>query len=193
MADGIEREIKLRYDTRDAARAAVDGLRASPLRGRRLQDDRLLDLPDGDLRDRRCTLRIRIESPVEGKSVAATAAATVTFKGPPLPDVMKVREEIETAVGDGNLLLRIFEKAGWQVWFRYQKYREEFAQVGVVIAIDETPIGTFVELEGDERGVARLAAALGRTTDHYIVGSYRSLYIEHCSSTGRSVSHMVFR
>ena len=105
---------------------------------------------------------------------------------------MKVREEIETVVGDGELLLQIFEKAGWQVWFRYQKYREEFTQAGIVIAIDETPVGTFVELEGDEAGVTRLATALGRTTDDYIVASYRSLYLEHCANTGRSVTHMVF-
>lgn len=191
MSDAIEREIKLRYDTCDAARAAIVALHASPLRRRRLQDDRLLDLPDGNLRHRHCTLRIRNETPVDSAGTA-TSTATVTFKGPPLPNVMKVREEIETAVGDGELLVRILEKAGWQVWFRYQKFREEFTQSGVVIAIDETPVGTFVELEGDEDGIARLAKALGRTTGDYIVASYRRLYIEHCADTGRSVTHMVF-
>ena len=191
MSDAIEREIKLRYNTCDTARAAIVALHASPLRRRRLQDDRLLDLPNGNLRDRHCTLRIRNETP-EGGNGNTASAATITFKGPPLPDVMKVRQEIETAVEDGELLVRILEKAGWQVWFRYQKFREEYTQAGVVIAIDETPVGTFVELEGDEGGITRLATALGRTTDDYIVASYRRLYMEYCADTGRTVTHMVF-
>ena len=75
---------------------------------------------------------------------------------------MKLREELETVVGDGTLLLRVLEELGFHVWFRYQKYREEFALDDVIIAVDETPVGTFVEIEGSERGIATTAEALGR-------------------------------
>ena len=89
----------------------------------------------------RCALRIRMEN---GKS-------RLTFKGPVQPSMMKLREELETVVGDGEVLLRIFEELGLQVWFRYEKYREEFSHEDVIVAIDETPVGVFVEIEGSEQ------------------------------------------
>ena len=164
----VEREIKLRFDSPSTARDAVDALGATPTRARRLQDDRLLDWADGNLRRRRCTLRVRIENGV----------SALTFKGPPQPGLMKVREEIETEITDGRGLLQVFEQIGLIVWFRYQKYREEFVRDHVVIAIDETPIGTFVELEGSEAGITQLAGALGRSSGDYIVDSYRGLFLK---------------
>ena len=187
VTDPVEREIKLPFDSPDAARAAVATLGATPLRARRLQDDRLLDSPDGQLRHEHCTLRVRLERRESG-----AAMATVTFKGPPRPDVMKVREELETDVGDGALLLRVFERIGWRIWFRYQKYREEFERDGVIVALDETPVGAFVELEGDEAGIARLARALGRTADDYVVSSYRRLFVQHCEARGVPATDMLF-
>ena len=67
---------------------------------------------------------------------------------------MKVREELETVVGDGEVLLRVFGELGLHVWFRYEKYREEFSHEDVIVAIDETPVGVFVEIEGTENGIA---------------------------------------
>ncbi len=189
MSDNLEREIKIRFASAAEARAAVTGIGAAPLRARRFQDDCLLDFADGRLRDERCTLRVRQERWLEQDR---PAGATVTFKGPPRLDVMKVREELETGVEDGALLLRVFERAGFRVWFRYQKRREEFTCDGAVVAIDETPCGVFVEIEGAEGGVARVARALGRTPDDYIVASYRSLYEEDCARRGRRVADMVF-
>ena len=77
----------------------------------------------------------------------------VTFKGPVQPSTMKLREEDETLVGDGEVLLKIFEELGLHVWFRYEKYREEFSHEDVIVAIDETPVGVFVEIEGGEQGI----------------------------------------
>ena len=191
----VEREVKLSFASHDAARAAVTALRAEPHRARRLQDDRLLDMPDGRLRTARSTLRVRMESPATDADAAAGsrgATASVTFKGPPQPDVMKVREELETAVADGAAMLAVLNAVGFAVIWRYQKYREEFERDGTIIAIDETPCGTFVELEGDEAGVTTLARALGRGVDDYITASYRGLWEEQCGAQGRPVDDMVF-
>ncbi|MXZ73466.1 MAG: class IV adenylate cyclase [Acidobacteria bacterium] len=195
----VEREVKLAFASADAARAAVAGLGAVPRRARRLQDDRLLDTADGRLRTARSTLRVRIESGAAageggggepGGRAAATAAVTV--KGPPHPGVMKVREERETAVADGEEMLAVLEAAGFEVIWRYQKYRQEFDCGSAVVAIDETPAGVYVELEGDEASVTALALALGRDTEDYINASYRGLWEDYCGARGRPVDDMVF-
>jgi adenylate cyclase class 2 len=178
----MEREIKLRFDNAEVARAAVAAAGATPLRGRRLQEDCLLDTDDELLRRQRSVLRIRMEA---GKSL-------LTFKGPVQPSLMKLREELETVVGDGTLLLRILETLGFHVWFRYEKYRQEFAKDDVIVAIDETPIGTFVELEGGEQGIVSAALALGRGQADYVTDSYRGLFLQYCHERGVSATDMLF-
>ena len=182
MTVPVEREIKLRYDTPAAARRAVVEAGARPLRARRLQSDCLLDREREPLADRSCTLRVRIEGD----------AARVTFKGAPTLGTTKVREELETTVGDAGLLLQVLERLGFHVWFRYQKYREEFRRGDLVVAIDEAPIGTFVELEGSEPDILAMAAALGRQPADFILDSYLALFRRHCAATGASATHMVF-
>jgi len=166
----------------EEARAAVLAAGCTPLLGRRLQEDALLDTDDEQLRRRRCVLRVRMEN---GKS-------RVTFKGPVQPSVMKLRDELETVVGDGTLLLRVLEELGFHVWFRYQKYREEFALDDVIIAVDETPVGTYVEIEGGEGGIATTAEALGRGPSEYLLDSYRGLFIRHCQERGLPITNMLF-
>ena len=178
----MEREIKLKYDSVESACAAVLATGATPLLGRRLQEDSLLDTEDESLRRRRCVLRIRIEN---GKS-------RITFKGPVQPSEMKVRDELETVVGDGALLLRVFEELGFHVWFRYEKYRQEFCHEDVIVAIDETPVGVFVEIEGSEHGITTMAESLGRGPDDYVLDSYRGLFLRHRDALGLTGTDMMF-
>ena len=178
----LEREIKLQFGSVDEARGAVTATGCTPLLGRRLQEDALLDTEDELLRRRRCVLRVRVEN---GKS-------RVTFKGPVQPSAMKIREELETLVGDGEVLLRVFAELGLHVWFRYEKYREEFSHEDVIVAIDETPVGVFVEIEGGEQGIAAMAEALGRSASDYIVDSYRSIFLQRREEFGLTGPDMLF-
>lgn len=178
----LEREIKLTFGSAAEARAAILAAGAIPLHARRLQEDCLFDTADERLRRERCVLRVRVES---GRSL-------LTFKGPVQPAAMKLREELETVMGDGEVMVQLLERLGFHVWFRYQKYREEFSHEGVVIAVDETPVGVFVEIEGDEAGITTMAGALERTIDDYVVDSYRTLYVRHCHARGVEPSDMVF-
>jgi adenylate cyclase class 2 len=178
----LEREIKLRFDSADEARERILALGATPLHGRRLQEDALLDTEDEMLRRQRATLRVRSEG---GKSL-------LTFKGPTLPGVVKVREEHETVVADGAALLAILEALGLHIWFRYEKYREEFSGDDIVLAVDETPMGVFVEIEGGEDAIHAAARALGKTTADYITDSYRFLFLQHRDQNGLDGHDMVF-
>ena len=178
----LEREIKLRFDTVDDARARIMALGVTPLRSRRLQEDALLDTADDSLRRQQSVLRVRNDG---GRSI-------LTFKGPPLPGTMKLREEHETATADGGALLTILKSLGLGVWFRYQKFREEFSSEDVVIAIDETPVGVFVEIEGGEAHIHDTARALGCTPDDYITDSYRMLFLRHREAHGGTATDMLF-
>ena len=173
MTTAGEREIKLRYPSAEDAREAVLATGATPVHGRRLQEDALLDTDDEELRRRRCILRVRTEN---GK-------ARLTFKGPVQPAAMKMREEVETLVGDGEVLLRVLHELGLHVWFRYEKFREEFASEDVIIAVGRNAVGVFVEIEGGEDGITQMAAPLDglrrtmcstATADSILHGSARS-------------------
>ena len=182
MAATVEREIKLRLDDAGATRAAILAMGASSFRGRRLQQDALLDTADGHLRSERSVLRLRREP---GRSL-------LTFKGPVQPASMKVREELEVEVADGDLVLDLLSRLGFTVWFRYEKFREEFTSGEVTLALDETPVGAFLEIEGNEQGVAVTAAAFGRGPAEYVLDSYRALFVRDCDERSVPVTDMLF-
>lgn len=179
----VEREIKLEWPSVADARAAVAALGAAPVAPRRLQDDVLLDTPELALRAERCALRVRRDGDV----------ARLTFKGRPHADSMKVREELETGVGDADIVFTLLERLGFTPVFRYQKYREEFRLDGVTIAIDETPVGVFVELESpDGIAIDALAVRLGRGPADYVTDSYYGLFAARRAERGLAGPHMVF-
>jgi adenylate cyclase class 2 len=178
----LEREIKLRFASAEAARAQIVALGAAPVLGRRLQEDCLYDTEDEQLRRQLSTLRVRCEN---GKSL-------LTFKGPAIPGLVKIREEYETVVADGAVLQKILEQLGMHCWFRYEKYREEFSLDDVVIAVDETPVGVFVEIEGTEEAIHQTARALGFAAADYITDSYRFLFLQHRDANGIAGPDMVF-
>jgi adenylate cyclase class 2 len=130
----------------------------------------------------------------------AEEKAWVTYKGPPRPDsIFKTREELEIEVENGAIALQILENIGMHVWFRYQKYRQEYAlsvpgrpEEKVHLALDETPIGNYAEFEGSEDGVRATASALGFAESKFLRASYYSLYAQYCSERGESPGHMLF-
>ena len=78
-------------------------------------------------------------------------------------------------------LARVFEGLGLRPWFRYEKYRSTYRLpgfYGLVVALDETPIGDFLELEGGSAAIDRCSALLGFRPADYIVKSYGALFLE---------------
>ncbi len=112
----------------------------------------------------------------------------------------KVREEIELEVGDAKALGTIFAGLGMRESFHYEKYRTTFRMPnaarwakGLLIEMDETPIGNFVELEGPARAIDRAAKMLGFSKDKYVLTNYLRLHEEECARSGEKVGEMVFR
>jgi adenylate cyclase class 2 len=173
----------------------------------------IFDTPDGGLAKHGQLLRIRTEVPAPAKKGVRSKGAgrtLLTFKSPPealaIGDVgpgadrrHKVREEIETDLTDGVTMRRIFEGLGLQGWFRYEKYRTTYIlperhkwAKGLLIEVDETPIGVFVELEGAAAAIDRAANELGYSARDYVLKNYLVLYLEECKRRGEQPSDMLF-
>jgi predicted adenylyl cyclase CyaB len=74
----------------------------------------------------------------------------LTFKGPPrFEENLKVRDEIEVTVSQAEAMRDLLVRLGYRVVRRYEKVREEWQLGSTKVALDHTPIGDFVEFEGD--------------------------------------------
>ena len=111
----------------------------------------------------------------------------------------KVREEIEVEVADAETLSKILQGLGLKGWFRYEKYRTTYKlpasarwAKGLLCELDETPIGTFVELEGPPAAIDRAASLLGFSHGDYILKTYLQLYLEDCRRRGEEPRDMLF-
>lgn len=118
----------------------------------------------------------------------------LTYKGTPEPGKHKSREEIETDIADGQAFDDILTRLGYLPVFRYEKFRTEFQRRGSkgIATLDETPIGTYLELEGDPQWIDRMARTLGYEEKDYITASYARLYFEWRERNGATSDNMLF-
>lgn len=174
----------------------------------------IFDTPQGHLAKRGQLLRIRTEtvepSAPKGERLLPKhpprQRVVLTFKQPPAESDgheagrgrHKVREELELQVSDAGALTRVFEGLGMKGWFRYEKYRTTFHlpksswAKGLLIELDETPIGTFVELEGPSDAIDRAARELGYSHRDYVLKNYLTLYVDSCRRDGQEPRDMLF-
>jgi adenylate cyclase class IV len=148
---------------------------------------------------------------VEPASVSAPADSSAGPVAAPIPGIPgtearfissgrhKVREEIEVEVTRRAPLAAILEALGMRSWFQYEKFRSTYRfpakvrwALDLLIELDETPIGAFVELEGPPDAIDRAAALLGFARKDYITKSYLALYLDECRVQGRTPGHMLF-
>src|SRR5215471_11281757 len=203
-----ETEIKLRVEDVKAFDRKLKKLgakTAGPGEGRVHEFNTIFDTPDGGLAKHGQLLRIRTETS-SGKGKAGGAKRTLlTFKQPTVRGVtdegarFKVREETETELMDSGALTKIFEGLGMRGWFSYEKYRttwklgakEKWAK-DLLIEVDETPVGTFVELEGPPDAIDRAAKTFGFARKDYLLKNYLALYAEDCRRRGVAPGNMLF-
>ena len=210
MAGGVEVEVKLKVgdllDGQDrfaAIKTRLEEMGASLIHPREFEDNLAFDFPDRSIVRAGSLLRVRI----------LARGSVLTFKGPvvPIPGLsgsgptaesppMKVRRETELAIPfeETDALLAIIRGLGMEQVYRYQKFRTTWAWKGLHIMLDETPIGIYVELEGDRALIEAGAVELGYRSDEFITRSYRDLHLEHLDQGGegldgsRSADRMLF-
>ena len=179
----MEIEIKFRMDK---ASIVTRRLRAAGFRlvtPRTREQNTLYDLPNRALRKRGEVLRLR----KYGQEWLFTHKA----KGKTARH--KTRLETETKVVDGQKLERILLSLGYVPAFRYEKFRAEWSDGEGHVVVDETPIGSFGEIEGPARWIDRTARLLGIDQHSYITESYVELFFAWKRRTRSRARDMTFQ
>lgn len=119
----------------------------------------------------------------------------LTVKLPsPSNHIHKVREEHEIKTSDRDSLRLILEGLDYRLAWRYEKFRTQFRKPGArgEIVYDQTPVGDFLELEGEPAWIDRTAKQLGFSKSDYITATYRELFLEYQTRHRGTGRDMVF-
>jgi len=178
----LEIEVKLRIRNLQRLRRDLLEMGCKERVARSLERNWTWDFPGQLLRQQGKLLRVRQYS----------GRCLLTFKGAAKQSRhFKIREERETAVQDRRILDLILERLGLQVMFRYEKFRTSYSlrlrgeRRSVDLSVDETPIGNYLEIEGAEADIQKVAEQLGFGEDAFIKESYLTLFAKSRSRKGR--------
>ena len=210
MARATNREIEIKLRVRDLA-TLLRALRriGAASKGRVFEHNTIYDTPESAFRRAGRLLRLRFETPVP-RSARATGThlvrpklrprgAILTAKAPPHQGGRrsgsaryKERLERELALHNPTQFERAIISVGLRPRFIYEKFRSTFDLPELHLDLDETPVGTFLELEGSPRAIDRAARALEFTPRDYFRGTYWDVYAADCHRRGRPLRNMVF-
>jgi predicted adenylyl cyclase CyaB len=161
-----EIEVKIRIADPEKLKEKLAAIGAELVKNRLLEENTLYDLSSQLLRSQKRALRLRIEN----------KKAYLTYKGPPLKSrKFKIREEYETEIKNAKQMKKILKKLGFIPTFTYNKYRTVYRIKKLKICLDETSIGNFLELEGEQNHIVKAANSLGFSKKEFIKKDYIQL------------------
>jgi adenylate cyclase class 2 len=183
MSSANETEIKFKVSDLHALDTRLRELGFRQITPRTHEINTLFDLPGHPLRNRGELLRLR----KYGEIWLLTHKSKSNSTGP-----HKVRIETETRIDDGGKMEAILRALQFEPTFVYEKFRAEWqGEVGHVV-VDETPIGTFAEIEGPGHWIDAVARDLEIRPQDYITDTYAGLFVEWKRRTGNPAKEMTF-
>jgi len=182
-ATGTEIEIKMLVYDLAKIETRLRGMGARLVQPRIFEQNLRFDLPDASLRNYHRVLRLRQD-----------VNAVLTYKGPgKVVDGIRAREEWEVTVSDFAVMRKIIESLGYDIQFIYEKYRTTYDIEQSHVMLDETPLGSFVEIEGaDEVSIFSAANHLQLDSTTAIPDSYQLLFEQAKTSLGLTFRDMTF-
>ena len=195
-----EIEIKLRVTDLQAILGRLNDIGALS-HGRVLERNTLFDTRDSSFWHHGRLLRVRMQTPAPGNgSRGGPRTIILTAKAPPLArsspskrTPYKERLETELEVKRPTQWPQVLEELGFRAGFIYEKYRTSFRLGDLHLDLDETPIGIFLELEGNPAAIRRTARVLGFALKDYLRATYWDLYVADCRRLKRLPRNMVFK
>jgi adenylate cyclase, class 2 len=194
-----EIEVKLRIKSLPEILASLRRF-ASATHGRVLEQNTLFDTPDSAFRATGRLLRVRIETPAAAfNQPPGRHRAVLTAKAPPptstksrKPSRYKERAESELPLADPQKFIASIRSLGFHPSFCYEKFRTTFTRGPLHLDLDETPVGTILELEGPPESIDHAAKALGFAPADYLRATYWDLYAADCRRRGVTPKNMLF-
>ena len=202
----VDMEVEIKLPCDEVSCLVDAGLDLEVVEDRHFEDNWVYKLPDGKLRKGQY-LRVRYVG--DGDGAGRRHEGKLTYKGKSRRETAataangrhkgkKVREEIETVVEQPFKVVKIFKRLGLLRSFRYQKYRTIYSVTlddgrSLLAMFDETPIGNFLELEGDSAVIEAVAKKLGYPKSAYMSESYVEMQVARCAARGAALSDMLFK
>jgi len=188
-------EIELKFPVADpqALQARLPHLGFHLETRRTFEHNTLFDTPSRDLRLKRQILRLR-----EYGGIHILTHKRIDDSANSDTSRYKIRIETETAVSDPHAVAEIFAQLGYTPAFIYEKYRTEWSIFDPAtnttphLVIDETPIGTYAELEGPTDWIDRTLADLDVDPATSLTDSYGKLFLDWKQRTGSPAEHLTF-
>lgn len=165
----IEVKIRIPCESLDSLREKLVGYGFRKTASRSLELNIMFDYADRRIFSAGSAMRLRS---YDGRMI-------LTWKGPLRPDPdLKIREEIETEVSSREAAALILEKIGLHPVLEYSKFREKYRvriKGEVEVCIDETRVGSFMEIEGSKEDIAHITALMGLKSSDFVKASYIEL------------------
>jgi len=162
----VEIEVKIKVKDIQSIGKKILDQGAELERARFFEENTLYDFPSRLLYKKRQALRLRrIDKKI-----------FLTFKGAPQKSrKFKIREEYETEVKNEKQSKKILKSLGLIPVFNYKKHRTAYRKKRLKMCLDETPVGNFIELEGEREEIVKFARSLGFTKKEFIKLDYIQL------------------
>ncbi|MDR3669468.1 MAG: class IV adenylate cyclase [Holophaga sp.] len=165
-AGPLEVEVKLHIPSTAAMRPRLAQAGFTLAHPEATEANRLWDRA-GTLLEKDCALRLRQYGD----------QATLTWKGARVPDAqLKIRPELETGVADPAAMEAILQALGFAPVLEMVKTRAIWVRGELEACLDDTPYGSFLELEGAREAIAGAMAELGLDPAQTEPRSYAVLY-----------------
>ena len=114
--------------------------------GRLREEDVYFNGPDRDYRKTDEALRLRKQDILEGDNVGS--ATYITYKGKKLDKVSMARKELETVIGDFEVMREILISLGYKPVTPVIKIREVYSKDYLTVCVDNVEgLGYYIELE----------------------------------------------
>jgi adenylate cyclase, class 2 len=164
----LETEVKLRISNLDSLPPQLESRGFSLVVPAQLERSVLWDR-GRELLEQGCALRLRHYA----------GQAWITWKGPKIEDPMlKIRPELETSLTNPEAMEGILKALGYAPVMTMEKTRAIWKREDLVACLDQTPFGTFLELEGDPSNIRSTMESLDLSETCVETRSYPTLFRE---------------